>query len=788
MSRQVTRATVAAGSVDPVDPPVPTGRRVSKRGRVHIVPPTPCKPKARRPALPIEEDIEDIDDDEDAIDIQSDPGTPPRKKGSKKEVLSSAEANWRELKKWDLINPSIHQTSILPNAWPSAQAQLDFADVNWKEWARTLHNVIRSHPPLSLHLVETPIPPDPDIELTAQRNWDLNDGVMTAQIMLHISPTKQDFLESKTYYSARQLYNLLYQRHTQLGVTAQVSLINDALAVNFGPKVRVSKALCKLKDFNDCIWAIGQPSSEAFLSILTLHCICPICDLCCDIENGLATIPKYGLEDIMRRLQLYESENQKDLPQSLDPHISMANIASTSRTNSNASCTQSCEKCSNCRRTGHSTPYCVQPGGGCAGWTVEEASAKCILDLKVGKTTTSTTTSVANVASIVEVDTTNLTTLATDNIDELFSSQADVDAWQDEAWILACDHEVGVGWSLFKRDNIPADALIACPLNKRFTALLDIILWFLDSCASTHVSYERSDFITLRPLSSPHVVRGIGGSLISAVGIGSIRLKVAEGSIITLDNVLFIPSASARLISVSCLLDANSWHAVLTRDSTYIHNASGVTVATGSLHDGKRIYKLNLSKSLIEHLSLSAGNEEGADDVFIASHIPSIEMWHQRLGHANNHAVVQLASKNLATGMPIDLSSLPGACDACIKGKQTCSHVPSVWEGERASEPLEKIYVDLTGPFELSASKNLYALDIVDDSAAAPFALPTKSKGHAFNLLTAWILHMQNKLKKKVGMVRIDNRELKSAKFEKFCASQGITIEYTAPYTSAHNG
>jgi hypothetical protein len=96
--------------------------------------------------------------------------------------------------------------------------------------------------------------------------------------------------------------------------------------------------------------------------------------------------------------------------------------------------------------------------------------------------------------------------------------------------------------------------------------------------------------------------------------------------------------------------------------------------------------------------------------------------------------------------------------------------------------------VDLTGPFELSASKNLYALDIVDDSAAAPFALPTKNKGHAFDLLTAWILRMQNKLKKKVGIIRIDNGELKSAKFEKFCASQGITIEYMAPYTSAHNG
>jgi hypothetical protein len=177
-----------------------------------------------------------------------------------------------------------------------------------------------------------------------------------------------------------------------------------------------------------------------------------------------------------------------------------------------------------------------------------------------------------------------------------------------------------------------------------------------------------------------------------------------------------------------------------------------------------------------------------SDNVFIASCVPSIETWHRHLGHVNNHAIIQLATKGLATGMPIDLSTLPGACDACIKGKQTHIHVPLVREGKRATEPLEVIYVDLIGPFDLSASKNLYALDIVDNASAALFALPTKNKGHTFELLTAWILRMQVKLKRKASIIRIDNGKLKSDKFEKFCSSQGISIKYTAPYTSAHNG
>jgi hypothetical protein len=283
------------------------------------------------------------------------------------------------------------------------------------------------------------------------------------------------------------------------------------------------------------------------------------------------------------------------------PHVSTANIATSSRSTSNAPCAQPREKCGNCKRSRHTTPYCVQPGGSCEGWTVEEATARRTVDLALAKSskssTSEATTSVANIAQVVKVETTNLTTLTTDSINDLVSSEADLKAWLDEAW-MTCDHTVGVNWVNFKRDNVAADALVAAPISGRhFATLLEIIAWFLDSCASTHVSSERSDFYSLRLLSSPHVVRGIGGSLISAVSIDSIHLKISSDLTLTLHNVLFIPSASARLISVSRLLDENNWHAILTHDMAYLRNSSGITVATGSLHDGKSIYKLNLTGS-----------------------------------------------------------------------------------------------------------------------------------------------------------------------------------------------
>jgi hypothetical protein len=121
---------------------------------------------------------------------------PPKPKGVKMDSLG-LDASERALKKRDPISPSIRQTSILPSVWPSAQGDLDFMNANWKEWACMLHNVICSHRPLSLHLDERPVPSNPDLKPTTRRNWDLNNGVVSAAIMLHISLSKQDFLESK---------------------------------------------------------------------------------------------------------------------------------------------------------------------------------------------------------------------------------------------------------------------------------------------------------------------------------------------------------------------------------------------------------------------------------------------------------------------------------------------------------------------------------------------------------------------------------------------------------------
>lgn len=79
-------------------------------------------------------------------------------------------------------------------------------------------------------------------------------------------------------------------------------------------------------------------------------------------------------------------------------------------------------------------------------------------------------------------------------------------------------------------------------------------------------------------------------------------------------------------------------------------------------------------------------------------------------------------------------------------------------------------------------------MDIIDDHTSMTWAIPLKLKSDAFLHLKAWTLAREEETRLKVGLFCIDNGELKSNEFEEWCRSRGTTIQFMAPYTSAHNG
>jgi hypothetical protein len=80
--------------------------------------------------------------------------------------------------------------------------------------------------------------------------------------------------------------------------------------------------------------------------------------------------------------------------------------------------------------------------------------------------------------------------------------------------------------------------------------------WWIDSGATIHITNSLQGFLTRRILRrGERSIRVINGVDIEVEAIGELPLELNNGFILRLHNVLYAPSLSRNLISISCLDD-----------------------------------------------------------------------------------------------------------------------------------------------------------------------------------------------------------------------------------------
>ena len=175
--------------------------------------------------------------------------------------------------------------------------------------------------------------------------------------------------------------------------------------------------------------------------------------------------------------------------------------------------------------------------------------------------------------------------------------------------------------------------------------------------------------LTLCPIAAQSV-KGIGGSSVTAIGLGDIKLPIVRGAHIVLQNVLYIPNMTVRLILVSTLACDSQAITHFDQASCWITNKStGRIIACGSLLPTKNLYSLNLLSPHVKH-------------AFTISHAPDLATWHRCLSHANYKAVRKMAKNGLISGMPTNFPlANPPKCKFCILGKQMKNISPKNVQG-----------------------------------------------------------------------------------------------------------
>ena len=250
--------------------------------------------------------------------------------------------------------------------------------------------------------------------------------------------------------------------------------------------------------------------------------------------------------------------------------------------------------------------------------------------------------------------------------------------------------------------------------------------FLLDTRATCHISPEHSDFKTLRPIP-PYPVKGLGGTSVYAIGLGTIELVVSSGNLIQLQNVLFVPASSVRLISVVTLNREGNYVSHFDSNSCWVTNQSGSILACSDIAPNCSLYTLISFVPRVAHFS-SVASLPAPSSALYAACVSNLETWHCCLGHSNFHNIIDMAHSNAVKGMPIDLSTMPPKCDHCILGKQARTPVPKVREGPRATSQLGRVYINLSGPLSCLKLGNLYNIQIIDDFSGYVWAIPLQSK------------------------------------------------------------
>jgi Reverse transcriptase (RNA-dependent DNA polymerase)/GAG-pre-integrase domain/gag-polypeptide of LTR copia-type len=703
----------------------------------------------------------------------------------------------------DATRPVVEKETI-KSAFKSDK--LDKDKGNWTAWRREIQTFLDMIG-LSPHLtddISTAAPPL-SLQPNAHRNYLSNDRSVRGYIKSAVAKTEFELIDNLS--TAKDCWNALSTYHLDEGPIKQANLIQEALTTRITRDDQMMVKLRKLRD--DITRAFDMPGG---INKETFTCILALQSLGAGLEHSRAIIQRdmraatasspYTADNLIKFM---EQEYQMLVGDLQREGKTGDTVALTVQNNSKGRIEIICV---NCKRKGHTHPYCVHPGGGMAGKTIEESKEARRKDKesKAGKsvaTPSPSTSSRVRIsvkgsdgrAYVMLADPSSITP-ATETSNQEPKEFAGIASIQPESIPLECieyhgfmaliqeepdpivnsQFKANINWDNYSTQIHPT----ALSIIESTSAPISVkdIPFFLDSGASSGISPDKNDFVNLRPFTRE--VKGIEGSSITAHGIGDIRIQVTEKAYLWLKNSLFIPNATVRLISISSLTNDSNALVHFDDKKCWITNRStGITMAEGSLLPNKNLYALNTFQYPI-------------DSAYSITHTPSLNTWHRRLGHANFQTINDMARKGMIKGMPSSTSNAPPKCDSCILGKQTKTPVPKKREegiGHRASRKLEKVWVDLIGPMAVtSRTGNKYMMDIVDDYTSHPWSIPLKTKSDAFRYLKGWELAREKETGLQVGTYITDGGELKSDEMAKWLESRGIAHLFTAPYTSAHIG
>jgi transposase InsO family protein len=142
----------------------------------------------------------------------------------------------------------------------------------------------------------------------------------------------------------------------------------------------------------------------------------------------------------------------------------------------------------------------------------------------------------------------------------------------------------------------------------------------------------------------------------------------------------------------------------------------------------------------------------------------------------------------MVRGLP-PISHAEQFCDTCVLAKHRHGVFPKQSK-YRADKALELVHGDLCGPvMPVTLGGRRYFLLLIDDATCYMWVVLLTAKSEASSAIKGIQAAVEKECGRKLRVLRTDNRgEFTAAEFAAYCADEGITRHFSAPYTPQQNG
>nr|GEY87794.1 Gag-Pol polyprotein [Tanacetum cinerariifolium] len=267
-------------------------------------------------------------------------------------------------------------------------------------------------------------------------------------------------------------------------------------------------------------------------------------------------------------------------------------------------------------------------------------------------------------------------------------------------------------------------ALESNPPKPVVTLVIQIVLWYLDSGCSKHMTRDCSH-LTNFVNKFPGTVKFGDDHVAKIMGYGDYQI----GNF-TISRVYFIEGLGHNLFSVGQFCDSDL-EVPFRQHTCFIRKLKGVDLLFGS--QGNNLYTLSIGDMMKSSLICILPK---------ASKTKSW-LWHRRLSYLNCGAINYLARQGLVRVLPKLKFEKDHLCFACAMGKsKKKSHKPK--SEDTNQEKLYLLHMDLCGSMRVkSVNGKKYILVIVDDYSRFTWVKCLRSKDEALDFIIKFLKMIQ---------------------------------------------